>query len=373
MTRVGIQPREAEPCNTLITDLRDFGGIHCESSALRKLLRFHGANFSEPMLFGLGGGIGFVYWQDRRMALPFIGGRNGKFPEFVQQMGQRTGNTIKIIKTRSAASGYRNLIRELERNRPVVCYGDIHYLPYIPTERHFGGHAFVVYGVDELAGEVYISDTSPVPQRISIAALAKARGSVSPPLAPHHAQLAVTEVRSEQPDAHAIRAAIARCCEGMLRAPIRNLGLAGLDTFACQVQRWIACLDATRLVDHLSEAYVNLELAGTGGVGFRKLYRLYLDEARTMLPSGSLDDAIEQLDIAIAAWQALYDFLLPAESEPLGTLRRALNARSPTIEQWRLESASVLANDRRCLEGAPDAIRDVRVAEARFFDTLSRV
>ena len=50
-------------------------GQHCETTTLGALLRHEGLDLSEPMLFGLGEGLGFVYWDAKSMDFPFLGGR----------------------------------------------------------------------------------------------------------------------------------------------------------------------------------------------------------------------------------------------------------------------------------------------------------
>ena len=52
-----------------------YQGEHCETTAMGNLLQFAGVRLSEPMLFGLGQGLGFIYWDSKRMDFPFIGGR----------------------------------------------------------------------------------------------------------------------------------------------------------------------------------------------------------------------------------------------------------------------------------------------------------
>jgi len=47
--------------------------VHCESSALRDIFEFYGFKFSEAMIFGLGSGLGFIYWHDKNMPYPFVG------------------------------------------------------------------------------------------------------------------------------------------------------------------------------------------------------------------------------------------------------------------------------------------------------------
>jgi len=63
----------------IINDFKGFQGQHCESTATASLLRHAGMEMSEPMVFGLGQGLGFIYWKMSSMNLPFIGGRSKQF------------------------------------------------------------------------------------------------------------------------------------------------------------------------------------------------------------------------------------------------------------------------------------------------------
>ena len=44
----------------VIEGFEPFVGKHCETSALKRVFDYHGLCLSEDMLFGLGGGIGFL-------------------------------------------------------------------------------------------------------------------------------------------------------------------------------------------------------------------------------------------------------------------------------------------------------------------------
>ncbi|CAM5264216.1 hypothetical protein SHIRM173S_03133 [Streptomyces hirsutus] len=48
------------------------GMQHCETTALGVLLRHEGLDLSEPMLFGLGSGLSFIYWDSKAMGFPFL-------------------------------------------------------------------------------------------------------------------------------------------------------------------------------------------------------------------------------------------------------------------------------------------------------------
>ena len=67
----------------IIEGLPQFIGKHCETSSLKKVLDYHRLSLSEEMLFGLGGGAGFIYWYMKLMLSPFIGTRYGKVADFL--------------------------------------------------------------------------------------------------------------------------------------------------------------------------------------------------------------------------------------------------------------------------------------------------
>lgn len=58
-----------------LNDFEPFIGQHCETTATGTLLRRIGIELSEPMLFGLGEGLGFIFWNMKNMPFPFMGGR----------------------------------------------------------------------------------------------------------------------------------------------------------------------------------------------------------------------------------------------------------------------------------------------------------
>ena len=60
----------------IIENIKIFEGQHCETTATGTLLKHAGLELTEPMLFGIGEGLYFLYWKLKSMNLPFLGGRN---------------------------------------------------------------------------------------------------------------------------------------------------------------------------------------------------------------------------------------------------------------------------------------------------------
>jgi len=59
----------------IVEKFEPFVGQHCETTATGSLLNQLGIHFSEPMLFGLGEGFGFIFWNSKQMGFLFLGGR----------------------------------------------------------------------------------------------------------------------------------------------------------------------------------------------------------------------------------------------------------------------------------------------------------
>ena len=59
----------------IIKDFSKFTGQHCETTATGSLLKQIGIDLSEPMLFGIGEGLGFIFCNMKIMDITFIGGR----------------------------------------------------------------------------------------------------------------------------------------------------------------------------------------------------------------------------------------------------------------------------------------------------------
>lgn len=319
--------------NLQIVGFEAFGGRHCETSALSKVLGHAGLPYSEAMIFGLAGGMGFIYWSTKNMPIPFIGGRNGRFPDFLATACRRLGIGFAVRQSDSPVKGFRDLREEIAAGRPVVVYGDIAYLPYFGTPRHFGGHAFVVYGIDESTGVVLVSDRGRGPCCITLDDLARARSSEHGPFAPRHAQLRLQLPATAVGLGPAVRDAIAATCTSLLNPPIRNLGLCGIRRFADELPLWVKRYSGSQLVDVLMESYVNLELAGTGGGAFRRLYADFLREACVVLNEPELQSIAASIDDAADRWRDIATGLLPDEIAPLAQCRQLLDARNCLFEE----------------------------------------
>ncbi|MEE6259611.1 BtrH N-terminal domain-containing protein [Plantactinospora sonchi] len=310
----------------IIDDVGFPAGRHCETTMLGALLRHEGVALSEPMLFGLGAGLGFVYWDVRTMDFPFLGGRT-KPTTITRAVADRLGLTLHIQETASAGRAWRNVTAALTAGRPVGLQLDSYHLDYFTTKVHFGAHFVAMYGYDDT--HAYLIDTAEQGGAVTttLASLARARGERGPMTA-RNRSFTVTGP-TDRPDlGRAIRASIRDNAHTFLNPPITNLGHRGINKAARQVARWLdRSSDPSR---DLPLAASLMERGGTGGALFRAMYRDFLAESATIVD-----------DDNVRLGHQLY-----AEIAPLWTeVSRHIAAAGETGDQDQLNRASAILTD----------------------------
>jgi hypothetical protein len=259
-------------------------GRHCETTTLGALLRHDGLDLSEPMLLGLGEGLGFVYWDARTMDFPFIGGRT-KPSMITRTVADRLGLTLHVQETASPRKAWQNVAAALNAGRPVGLQLDSYHLDYFTAKVHFGGHFTAMYGFDDT--HAYLIDTAQQGGAVTttLASLARAR-SERGPMTARNLSYTVARPTGRPALGDAIRTAVRNNANAFLHPPIANLGHRGIAKAARQVTRWL---------DRAGEASRDLPLAaslmehgGTGGALFRAMYRDFLAEAATIIDDDNL-------------------------------------------------------------------------------------
>ncbi len=314
---------------------RDWVGKHCETSAIKTALDHHGLELSEEMLFGLGGGIGFIYWYMKMMPAPMVGGRNGKSEDFAGGICRRLGAEFSFAETASAAKGYAALKETLRGGAPAICYGDMVYLPYFAIDEaaHFGGHVFLVYGIDEDRNLAYIWDRARQPFTVGLDDLARARGSKFPPFQPRHRLLRINYPERLPDLREVIRDAVRSTVSGMTRPPLKNFGLAGMLKWAGLLPDWPRQFRGAALVGVLVNLFIFIEIGGTGGSAFRPMYARFLAEAAEITGDARYREAAEAVRRCADAWSRIAAAALPDDYPALGAMRGIMWRQNEVMEQ----------------------------------------
>jgi len=259
-------------------------GQHCETTTLGALLRHEGLDLSEPMLFGLGEGLGFVYWDAKGMDFPFLGGRT-KPTSIIRTVADRLGLTLQIQETASPRKAWQNVTAALTAGRPAGLQLDSYHLDYFTTKVHFGGHFAALYGYDDT--HAYLIDTAPQGGAVTttLTSLERARNERGPMTA-RNLSFTIAGPAGRPDLGAAIRAAVRNNAHAFLNPPIANLGHRGIGKAARQVPRWLdRSSDPSR---DLPLAASLMERGGTGGALFRAMYRDFLAESVTIVDDDNL-------------------------------------------------------------------------------------
>lgn len=293
---------------------------HCETATLGVLLRHEGLDLPEPLLFGLGAGLSFVYWDAKGMPVPFLGGRVRPF-ELTQNLAARLGLELDVSETSSPAKAWRDVVAHVDVGRPVGLQLDSFHLEYFSTPVHFGGHVVALYGYDD--GFAYLVDTGQQggAVRTSLESLARARAERGPMTARHRSF--TLRAPSPPPDWRAqVLPAMKACAEAFLAAPIANLGHRGIAKAAKLVPGWLQRAEDPRR--DLPHAAMLMERGGTGGALFRALYRDFLALAAEVTGRAEVGVAHGLYAVAAALWSEVASLVARAgEEEDETALRRA--------------------------------------------------
>jgi len=324
----------AKPETIVIEDFKCSGGKHCWTTALKGLLDYHGLRLSEEMLFGLGGGVGFIYWYMKFMPAPIIGTRYGKGTDPLIKTCERIGAEASIVETASESKGYEELKRLLREGEPAFTFVDMAYLPYlvIPEQAHFGGHTVVVFGVDEVKEKAYLCDRAKKPVTVRIEDLGKARSSRFPPFSPKNKLLKVKYPRRLGGLEDGIRDSIWDCCNAMLTPPIKNIGLDGIRKWASIVPTWPAHFKGMELLGCLFNVFMYIEISGTGGSAFRTMYADFLSEAASVLKKPALREISEMFRESAKLWSTVAQAALPDSWPSLSAIRELSSQKNNVFE-----------------------------------------
>jgi hypothetical protein len=307
-----------------VPGFQPFVGQHCETVATGTLLAAVGLKLSEPMLFGLGEGLGFIFIKLSSLPLPFVGGRSKPFA-VTEALCGNLGLEYTSVETASKPKAWAALETPLRAGQPVGLQLDCFHLEYFSRPVHFAGHFVAAHGFDDR--EVFLVDTAPQGtwQRTSRASLEKARFAKGPMAAKARTWTIALPRRKPALDV-ATRKAIRANAKQYLTPPFKGASHLGILKLAESLPRWLEM--ARRPADDLALAALLMESAGTGGSLFRNFYRDFLAEAREYLAGAraKLKKAQALFADSASEWAAIAASIersaRTAETAPLGDAAR---------------------------------------------------
>ncbi len=268
----------------IIKGFKSFNGRHCESSSIGNLLINQGLNLSEPMIFGLGEGLSFIYWKMKSMNLPFLGGRNRQF-DLTGNLCRNLELKLDTRETTSKKKAWKNITEFIDASTPVSLQLDCYHLEYFTQKIHFAGHFITAYGYDEKY--VYVSDTmqQELKHKSKIKNVELARFEKGP-MSAKARSFTITIPDKGIDLKRAVITAIKNNTDAFLNPPISNLTYRGIEKLGTELPKWMDM--AENPAQDLVLTGSLMEDAGTGGSLFRNLYRDFLKEASQLFPENNL-------------------------------------------------------------------------------------
>ena len=276
---------------------------HCESGTVAALLRHQGLDLSEPMVFGIGGGLFFLHVPFVKMGgIPLTSYRDAP-RALIRNMRKRLGVQWREHRYRQPAVAMQALDAFIAEGRPVALQAGAYWLPYFPVDMrfHFNGHNLVVYG--KQGNDYLISD--PVAERpVTCPAddLERARFSRGP-FAPRGLAYYPTQVPANPDLRAAARDAIRTTARRMTGIPVPFFGTRGIRWMADRLERWPEKLGAEAARKWVGSVVRMQEEIGTGGAGFRFMYAAFLQEAAELLGNAALSEAARDLTATGDRWR----------------------------------------------------------------------
>lgn len=291
--------------------------MHCETGVLVNMLEYYGYQVSEPMAFGIGGGMYFLYFPKLRTS-----DATGTFPLVVL----RTKPT-EILRnyTKRMHIGYheqtfgkdvfkaeRALDELIAKKIPagvVVNLLGVKYLNDLGFSVDYNGHHMAVIGKE--GTQYIIADVDEkLPnddyQFLEEAAMRAVRfhSGIS---APHGRMFFFDPLPDGFPDPSTLKAAVVdglkETCKNMLTIPMPWFGCKGIHYYAKQMRKWPKKISNEEIDKYLYAHYRFIEQAGTGGSGYRYIYSDFLKEAAELFQSESLVKSSDIMRKAADSWR----------------------------------------------------------------------
>jgi hypothetical protein len=272
-----------------IVEFQHHQSAHCENGVASNVLKFNGLDISEPLVFGIGSGIFYVY-------IPFLKVNHAPaisyrpIPGLIFSRAAKQLN-IKIKRERfsNEEKAFAALDRNLDLGIPTGLQVGVYNLPYFPDEYrfHFNAHNLVVYGKE---GDNYlisdpVMETTSTMTRKELAKVRFSKGTFAPKGHMYYPISMPTEVNIEK----AVLSGIKKTTKDML-PPVPLVGVNGIKYVGKKVAKWPNQVGIKKANHYLAQIIRMQEEIGTGGGGFRFIYAAFLQEASNILGNPSLND-----------------------------------------------------------------------------------
>lgn len=268
---------------------------HCETGTVTALLNHAGLQITEPMVFGISGGIFFGYLKSADLPFPMFILRS-KPGDIRKKISKRLNIKFTEKKFRNPAEGEAALDAVLHQGQPTAVQVDFFYMNYMPEWQrvHINAHYIIVFGVNGssyMVSDSYYKQKSQLDKQIM--QTARFAGGM---MAPNGTMFYVSRIPDALDLEKPIITGIKKAAFNMTRLPIPFLGVKGIHKFADKLLQWPdLARDLEDLSDRVMKINIFLEDQGTGGGGFRYMYATFLQQAAAIVREDRLKEMSKEM------------------------------------------------------------------------------
>ncbi|HEU4766340.1 MAG TPA: DUF4872 domain-containing protein [Pyrinomonadaceae bacterium] len=314
-------------------------------NALNQLGKCSSDLCTEEMLFGLGGGLGMVYFLfDLHGYHPVVIGTRyhaseAETPVFVMQMCDAWGATTELKHSSSRGASTKGLTKMLEDGYTPIVWVEVTKLPYMfLAGRPNMYYTIIVYEKD--GNEFIVGDLGQNVARLSVEEMEEVRHSH---YAPKFRSVTLKDAPAKPDVREILTERIRLMCSQMLEGlGISNFGLEAFKKWAEMLTNtrnkkgWSNCFEeGPALQRAMSSVYGQIELRGFGGSAFRGMYADFLDQSAGVLKKPALKKVAEQFREAEASWHKIALAALPDSIPVLKETREAFERRATLLQKPR--------------------------------------
>jgi hypothetical protein len=271
-------------------------GSHCSSLQMSNILRHNGIEISEELCFGIGAGLGFIYRKAFNPPLYFILGRSDELEE---KICFHLGGIAIPYKTDDNDKAFQGVMNLLKNNKPVLVNIDASHFGYM-RERfnlfenvRYGGHRVTIVGYEigdsPETSFFYLSDYIWNDlQKVSFLEMEKARASDVGQTPPDNLFYNFYFPEKTIHLNEAILSGIRLNVQTMLKPWFPVFGIPGLEKFCTRILSWNRTMKVELLQQNLNMTFMMMEVVGTGGGNFRRMFARFLKQASQLLESEEL-------------------------------------------------------------------------------------
>jgi len=264
----------------IIKDFPAVSGDHCSSTAISNITNYYNINYSEPFVFGVGSGLNFIYLNTESDYFSrFIFARNPVFEnDFFKTLD------MKFRWYASDKSDWNSMRYYIDNDIPLMLMTDIRYLDFYNLDQDtVASHMLILFGYNESDNIAYVSDSikDGVVETSLDKLINEAMGSEKIPFFRRNMWKPLKSFTIKKKKIELVLESMRRNAYSMLEPNTGYLGISAIKRLENDILYWSDLPEWQRLCNF---AYMSLEIIGTGGAGFRKLYVEFLKEVSKDIP-----------------------------------------------------------------------------------------